>query len=92
MFEQERLTELKSLFTLFKNHESSLKELIHFMKPWIEKEGLKIIKNSEYQKDPYKLTQELLDFKAKCDNMVKEAFDNDINFERARDIAFQNFL
>ena len=70
MFEQERINELRSMYRLFVRREPSLNEIISFMKPWMDKEGKKIILNSEYQKDPCKFTQELLDFKKKCDGMV----------------------
>ena len=36
--------------------------------------------------------QELLDFKKKCDDLVRQAFDNHISFEKARDLTFQDFF
>ena len=53
------------MFKLFVRRELSLNEIINFMKPWMDREGQKIILNKEYQKQPIRFTQELLDFKAK---------------------------
>ena len=55
-------------------------------------ESRKIIKNEELSKDPIKFTLKLLELKAEMDNIIERAFNNDMRFQKARDIAFQNFM
>lgn len=62
------------------------------MDPFIMQEGRKIIKNEELSKDPIKFTLKLLELKAEMDNIIERAFNNDMRFQKARDIAFQNFM
>ena len=62
------------------------------MQPYIEQEGSKIVMNEENQKDPNKFTEKLLKFKEDMDNLIQEAFSNDIKFQKSRDQSFQNFM
>ena len=43
-------------------------------------------------KDAVEFTSKLLAFKSEMDTMVERAFLNDIKFQKARDVSFQNFM
>ena len=51
-------------------------------------EGKKIINNEDLRKDPIKFTTKLLELKAEMDQMISQAFNNDMRFQKARDVAF----
>lgn len=55
-------------------------------------EGSKIVMSEENQKDPIKFTELLLNFKEQMDTLIQDAFQNDIKFQKARDLSFQNFM
>jgi len=50
------------------------------MDPFIMQEGKKIITNEELRKDPIKFTIKLLDLKAEMDQIISQAFNNDMRF------------
>ena len=58
------------------------------MQPYIEKKGETILKDEKLLKDPVQFTQKLLLFKEEIDIMVKNSFEDDIRFQRNRDISF----
>ena len=58
------------------------------MDPFIMQEGKKIINNEDLRKDPIKFTTKLLELKAEMDQMISQAFNNDMRFQKARDVAF----
>jgi len=80
------------MYEVFSRVETTLKYIINKMTPFIMEEGRKIIKNEENLKDPCKFTDELLKFKAEMDKIIEKAFKNDMKFQKARDMAFQNFM
>jgi len=80
------------MYTVFLKVDTTLKFMIAKMDPFIMEEGRKIIKNEENQKDPIKFTLKLLELKKEIDDMISNAFQNDMRFQKARDVAFQNFM
>ena len=76
------------MYEVFSRVETTLKYIIDKMTPFIMTEGRKIIKNEENQKDPNKFTIRLLEFKKEVDEIIENAFKNDMRFQKARDMAF----
>ena len=68
------------MYTVFLRVETTLKYMISKMDPFIMQEGRKIIKNEELSKDPIKFTLKLLELKAEMDNIISQAFNNDMRF------------
>ena len=62
------------------------------MQPYIENRGEKIVTDENNMKDPVTFTGKLLEFKAEIDVMVEKSFQNDIKFQKNRDVSFQNFM
>ena len=92
MFNQRKISQLQEMYEVFSRVETTLKFVINKMTPFIMEEGRKIIKNEENLKDPLKFTAQLLEFKAEMDEIIATAFKNDMKFQKARDMAFQNFM
>jgi hypothetical protein len=76
------------MFRIFKCVDSTLKYITLKMQPYIEKKGETILKDEKLLKDPVQFTQKLLLFKEEIDIMVKNSFEDDIRFQRNRDISF----
>jgi hypothetical protein len=79
---------LTMMYKVFSRVETTLKFIIDEMNPYIMREGAKIVGNQENLKDPIKFTELLLDFKKQMDDLIQEAFNNDIKFQKARDQSF----
>ena len=62
------------------------------MAPYIEGRGEKIVVDEALLKDPIEFTKLLLALKAEMDEMVEKSFQNDIRFQKNRDVSFQNFM
>ena len=62
------------------------------MAPYIEGRGEKIVTDEALLKDPIEFTKQLLALKAEMDEMVEKSFQNDIRFQKNRDVSFQNFM
>lgn len=92
MFDNRKIDQLKLMYDVFLRVDTTLKFVIQKMDPFIMQEGKKIITNEELRKDPIKFTIKLLDLKAEMDQIISQAFNNDMRFQKARDVAFQNFM
>lgn len=92
MFQHSKLEDLALMYRLFKRVDTCLKFIIAKMQPYIESRGDKIVMDEALLKDAVEFTGKLLAFKAKMDVMVEHAFLNDIKFQKARDVSFQNFM
>jgi cullin 3 len=88
MFQHSKLEELALMFRIFRRIESTLKFIIQKMQPYIEARGEKIVTDETLQKDPVEFTTKLLSFKAEIDLMVEKSFQNDIRFQKNRDVSF----
>ena len=92
MFKHKKTIELKELYTLLKRCPDTVSNITEKMKPYIEHRGEEIIKDQELLKNPVDFTQRLLDLKKEIDEMVSEAFENNIKTQKCRDVAFQTFM
>jgi len=80
------------MYRIFKRVENTLKFIIAKMNPYIEGRGEKIINDEALKKDPIEFTKKLLELKSEMDKMVEFSFQNDIRFQKSRDVSFQNFM
>ena len=92
MFNHSKLDELSLMYRVFKRVDSTLKYIIQKMQPYIEVRGEKIVKDEALLKDPVEFTSKLLAFKKEIDDLVEKSFQNDIKFQKNRDVSFQNFM
>ena len=92
MFKHKKLEELALMYRVFKRVESTLKYILAEMGPYIEGRGEVIIKDEALLKDPIEFTKKLLALKQEMDEMVEQSFENDIKFQKNRDMSFQNFM
>jgi cullin 3 len=92
MFQHSKLEDLALMYRLFKRVDTCLKFIIAKMQPYIESRGDKIVMDEALLKDAVEFTSKLLSFKQEMDVMVERAFLNDIKFQKARDVSFQNFM
>lgn len=90
MFQHKKLDELKLMYKIFRRVDTTLKFIIQKMHPYIEERGEKIITDQNLLKDPITFTQKLLELKAEMDEMVQKSFDNDIKFQKNRDIVYSS--
>lgn len=88
MFTHGKLEELALMYRVFKRVETTLKYIIQKMQPYIESRGEKIVMDEALLKDPVEFTNKLLQFKADMDVMVERSFQNDIKFQKNRDVSF----
>ena len=92
MFQHSRLEELNLMYKIFKRDQNTLGLIIQKMNPYIESRGESVVKDENLLKDPIAFTQKLLDLKSEMDVMLKESFDNNMQFQKGRDSSFQNFM
>lgn len=92
MFAHSKLNELALMFRIFKRVESTLKFIINKMNPYIEERGKKIVEDENLCKDPIEFTRKLLDLKQEMDEMLEKSFQNDLKFQKNRDMSFQHFM
>lgn len=92
MFQHAKLEELALMYRVFKRVETTLKFIIQKMQPYIETRGEKIVMDEALLKEPVEFTARLLAFKQEMDVMVERSFQNDIKFQKNRDVSFQNFM
>ena len=85
MFTEKKIDQLTMMYKVFYRTPSTLNHIINKMNPYIMQEGEKIVKNEENLKDPLKFTTKLLEFKAQMDDLIKQAFNNDMKFQKNRD-------
>lgn len=88
MFNERKIDHLALMYNVFSGVPSTLKFIISKMNPYIMKEGTKIVKNDENLSQPIKFTQKLLEFKLEMDQLIERAFQNDMKFQKARDLSF----
>ena len=68
------------MYKVFSRVEQTLKYIIEQMNPYIMQEGRKIVKLDTNLKDPDSFTKQLLQFKLEMDDLIEEAFLNDMRF------------
>ena len=92
MFQQSQNDQLKLLFEVFKRDPSTFNHIINAMQPYIKSCGEAIVNDNEALKDPNDFTQKLLKLKADVDYMIAYAFENNMQFQKARDQTFTLFM
>ena len=80
MFTENKIEQLSMMYHVFNRTPSTLVHIINKMNPYILLEGSKIVKNEENLKDPNKFTLKLLEFKSQMDDLIDQAFNNDMRF------------
>jgi hypothetical protein len=88
MFTENKIEQLSMMYQVFNRTPSTLIHIINKMNPYILQEGAKIVTNEENLKDPNKFTLKLLEFKSQMDDLIEKAFNNDMRFQKARDLSF----
>ena len=92
MFEQRNNQELKLLFDVFQRDETTYQFIIEKMVPYIQNRGKATVEQEDLLKDPSLFSQKLLELKAEIDEMVSFAFQNQMDFQKARDQSFTFFM
>lgn len=92
MLKHDKRDELKLMFNVFRRSEPTLSHITSKMTPYIESKGTLIVTDQEKQQDPLKYTEALLMFKHEIDTLVEYSFESHSQFQRFRDLAFQNFM
>ena len=80
MFDQKKKDDLKLVYSVFVQVEPTLQTIIDKMDPYIKSEGLKIVENSDIQKEPLTMVRKLLELKSEIDSLIAESFNNDMKF------------
>jgi hypothetical protein len=92
MLSERKSEQLTLMYKVFSRSQSTLKFIIEKMSTYILTEGSKLINNQVLLNDPIKFTAQLLSFKEEMDSLIKNSFQNDMKFQKARDTAFQKFM
>lgn len=92
MLKNDKRDELKLMFNIFRKHEPSFVNITQKLGSFIETKGNVIVTDQKLQEDAIEFTKKLLEFKADIDKMVEHSFENHSNFQRCRDMSFQNFM
>jgi hypothetical protein len=80
MFTENKIEQLSMMYKVFNRINSTLTHIINKMNPYIMQEGSKIVKDTENKNDPIKFTIKLLEFKSQMDDLIEQAFNNDMRF------------
>lgn len=80
MFQHARLEELNLMYNIFKRDPNTLVLIIQKMNPYIEMRGKTIVQDENLLKDPIDFTKKLLELKQEMDDMLKQSFDNSMQF------------
>lgn len=88
MFQQNKTNELITMYSVFSRVQDTLVHMIDKMQPYVEEMGSLIVMNEANLEDPLLFTRKLLKFKNEIDKTIEECFQNDIKFQKARDMSF----
>ncbi len=92
MFQDDRLDDLRRMYTLFHRVPTTLDILRDFMGTYVKKTGLAIVSDNENQKDSVRLVQQMLDLRAKFDTFVQKCFASEKQILRTLKNAFEDFV
>lgn len=62
------------------------------MQPYIETSGEMIVLHEGLKDKPLDMIRALLEFKTQVDNCIAISFSDDMQFQKARDESFRNFM
>jgi len=80
MFENDQYDNLKKMYKCFSRDGQSLKHMVSRMGPYITKRGEAIIMDENIVKDAKEFSTKLLALKQAVDELVENAFNNEIGF------------
>ena len=92
MFTNKRNDELIKAYDLISLHPESLKVIADALHAYIRKRGEEISKNKEISKDPKRFIPQLISLKKEMDNLIKDCFKNNPNFQDVKNKAFSTFM
>ena len=92
MLEKGKVDDLENLFLLFSRVPESFVPLAKNFQDYIEKSGKIFNKDENLVKNPIDYIKKVILLKTENDNLVKSVFKNNLDMEKARDIAFKNFF
>lgn len=92
MFLNQKYDELQLMYRLFKREESTLPRMTACMKPYIEDRVSKILEDQALIDNHEEYITKVLALKAELDEMVAKCFENDSNFQKARNAVLENHL
>lgn len=92
MFNNGKKEDLKLMFSLFRKEDRNLKHMSEKLRVYIEFRGVAIIENKALQTSAVEYTEALLIFQKEIDETISCSFDGHSQFQRSRDLAFQNFM
>ncbi|XP_071837977.1 cullin-4A-like [Apostichopus japonicus] len=87
--DENRTADLKLLYRLFQKTRTGLSELCQYFSAYIKKTGTTIVIDPEKDKT---MVQDLLDFKDRMDNILKDCFGMNEKFSNTMKEAFENFI
>ena len=92
MFQDDRIDDLRRMYTLFYRVPNTLDVLRDFMGAYVKKAGLLIVSDSENLKDPVRFVQQMIDLRTKFDTIVNKSFSAEKQAIRTLKSAFEDFV
>jgi hypothetical protein len=92
MLEKGKIEDLRDLFQLFNRVPESFVSLAKKFQEFIEKNGGILNKDEILGKNPIDFIKKVINLKIEYDNILKNAFQNNLAMEKAKDTAFRNFF
>jgi len=92
MFQEDRIEDLRRMYTLFRRVPSTLDVLRDFMGSYVKKAGLLIVSDSENLKEPVRFVQQMIDLRTKFDTIVTSSFLAEKQAIRTLKSAFEDFV
>ena len=92
MMADNKLEDLKRMFSLFSRVPSTLDHIRECMSDCVKKTGASIISDQDKVKDPVAFVQQLLDLKAKYDDIVDNCFKGEKRSLKRLKEAFEDFV
>lgn len=92
MFQNRKHDELTLMYKLFRKEPTMLPHMTSLMEPYIEDRCNKIINDSAMIEAPPEYITQVLELKLEMDDLVAKCFDNDSQFQKARNRALENVL
>lgn len=92
MFQNRKYSELSLMYRLFRREPTMLPHMTNLMEPYIEERCSRIINDSAMIENPSEYITQVLDLKQEMDDLVARCFDNDSQFQKARNRGLENVL
>lgn len=92
MFQNQRYSELSRMYKLFRKEPTMLPHMTGIMEPYIEERCTKIVNDPQMIENPPDYISQVLELKQEMDDLVAKCFDNDSQFQKARNRGLENVL